>query len=489
MTNSNRNPSNPNYVPEVGRLATGRYDFQSHVDGTGFRQQANTIDLFPTLIISSVTYTNVQDILAVLAANSNPPSIPNATNTSVGLIQLGGDISGNNSAISPKVSGLQGYPVSTAPPTGGYVLTWNGTTWSPQPPPNYSLGGDLSGITSSATVTRMQGYPISSTPPLTNQLLGWSGSSWNPTSYITIPNDGYLTVDGYLMVNSDAYATFDGDATFNNDAIFNSGATFNSTITTNTVIVNDNLVLNAQFNMSGGTTNFICNPANFTMTVPSGGDLICNSGSLAVLEGTADLIGTTNVSGTFNMGTNITFGATVGSPTISQAETSGANNTLSIVAQFNSSNAVGGNLVLSSGGGTSSTGNVYLQLGGNAAVTIAPSSFTLTGLSLALASDSISVAGSAGSTLTIGSGVSVVYLKLTSLWDSSFTLVFPNQNAYYNVVVTYPSIGSGATLSFKTASTTITAYTFSSSAPPSDGTWVQTDGAGNIYSGWHNYTT
>lgn len=47
-------------------------------------------------------------------------------------VQLGGDLGGSTS--TPVVAKLQGYAVSNASPTSGYVLTWGGSTWLALPP-------------------------------------------------------------------------------------------------------------------------------------------------------------------------------------------------------------------------------------------------------------------------------------------------------------------------------------------------------------------
>jgi hypothetical protein len=60
-----------------------------------------------------------------------------------GLTQLTNDLGGT--AASPKVTGLQGYPVDATAPTNGYVLTWNSSTGKWQP--SASAGGGGSGIT------------------------------------------------------------------------------------------------------------------------------------------------------------------------------------------------------------------------------------------------------------------------------------------------------------------------------------------------------
>jgi hypothetical protein len=184
MTDSNEQPLVPNYVPGVGRLATDRYDFQDHITGTGFRHQANQIDLSPLITIDSTTTTNVQQALQLLAANLLPPSINQATigngTSNLGIITLGGDLSGSTStALSPRVSGLQGRPVSSVVPSTGEVLTWNGTTWSP-----VSLGlttvnmfGDVTGLSNNSMVSKLQGTVNLSGPAAAGQVLTAGGSS------------------------------------------------------------------------------------------------------------------------------------------------------------------------------------------------------------------------------------------------------------------------------------------------------------------------
>lgn len=147
------NPLIPNYKSGVGRLATDRFDFENHIEGKGFRHQANQIDLFPTIVIGADTKTNVQDALATLAEAVLPPVIPNATTLSPGIVQLFGDISGIATNVS--VVGLRGRPVNTLVPDDGDILTWDGYAgnWGPSALINpFSASGDLSGTSVSQTV-------------------------------------------------------------------------------------------------------------------------------------------------------------------------------------------------------------------------------------------------------------------------------------------------------------------------------------------------
>lgn len=152
------NPSSPNFKPGVGRLVTDRYDFEKHIDGSSFRHNSSQIDLFSTLIVGSTPTHNVQDTLSALTAvvNSLPPSPP-ATTTTLGFIQINGDITGT--ATNIKVIGLQTKPVSNLPPTNNQVLTWDGYNgfWAPKTPTNFIAGGDLIGSNTNQQVVSLTG--------------------------------------------------------------------------------------------------------------------------------------------------------------------------------------------------------------------------------------------------------------------------------------------------------------------------------------------
>jgi hypothetical protein len=210
-------PINPNFKPGVGHLVTDRYDFQHHVEGSDFRHVAGSIDLSPPILIGSTNITDVQTAIAALAGTIIVPSVPDATTASKGVIQLGGDLFGTGTtALNPKVSGLQGFPVSNTTPTLNNILTWNGSNWAPGVLTNATnavfgtikLLGDLNGGTaSSPVVTGLQTRPVSATAPNPGQALVWNGSTWLPTGIPSSPSGtGFATLTA---------GTYDATATAN----------------------------------------------------------------------------------------------------------------------------------------------------------------------------------------------------------------------------------------------------------------------------------
>jgi hypothetical protein len=151
-------PKVPNYVPGVGILTTTRLDFEDHVIGTKFRHSADQIDVLlqnspPGLLIEGQYYTTVLTALQALVGVVEPPVLSPATQAALGTIQLTRDLGGTN-GLSPKVIGLQGFPVSSQTPVTNNVLTWNGSSWIPQVlSGSFVPGGDLGGFSPTSSTT------------------------------------------------------------------------------------------------------------------------------------------------------------------------------------------------------------------------------------------------------------------------------------------------------------------------------------------------
>jgi hypothetical protein len=229
------------YIPGQGRLAADEYTYLSHVDGYSDRHNADDIDLNPSRVVDSITCTTVGAALYALigesAANftaagdlsgnastqtvigiyNNPVSAITPSTGDVLLFTSGawtpspispappsGTAGGNLSGTypNPVVAAIHGSSV----PAGGSLTTGNtlyasgssslsygalnlaggaGYVSGTLPSANQvaqTMGGDVSGTTTSATVIKLQGHAISATAPTSNQVLQYVGSTWTPAT-------------------------------------------------------------------------------------------------------------------------------------------------------------------------------------------------------------------------------------------------------------------------------------------------------------------
>lgn len=132
---------------------------------------------------------------AFISPASIASTVPDATTTVTGKVQLAGDLGGTGTtATAPKVGGLQGRPVSATAPASGQVLAYNGTSWTPTTPGLVSeadgvIGNEVTdvisgrGLQRAGTGTDVDPYKIgmvSGTTP--GQTMQWNGTSWGLTT-------------------------------------------------------------------------------------------------------------------------------------------------------------------------------------------------------------------------------------------------------------------------------------------------------------------
>jgi hypothetical protein len=116
----------------------------------------------------------------------------------VGATTVGGDLSGTTTNAT--VIGIQTIPVSSTSPTTNQVLEYNGSEWAPTTlSPGFTAGGDLSGTNTDQKVIGIQGNPVSDVAPIAAQILvensGATGSVWT-----TISGDIVMTSAGVVTV-------------------------------------------------------------------------------------------------------------------------------------------------------------------------------------------------------------------------------------------------------------------------------------------------
>lgn len=285
------NPSNPNFKPGVGRLVTDRFDFQQHIDGYAFRHKAGAITMHPSVTIDGyAASTTVQDAIEKLALVVSPPTIivNDATLFQKGIIQLTGDLGGT--ATNVRVTRIQSFPVTTATPINGQVLTYNGSNWAPATPvATFVASNDLFGNNVAQTVVGIQSRPVASTLPTSGQVLQWNtgNSRWEPASIVPTGTGFATTTSGAFDAASTANIRYtggklqtDANIQFKNGSIFGdlawAPASTNKTLTLPNAT--DTLVGLAT---TDTLTNKTINATNNTITDmgTASGDLLLSNGT------------------------------------------------------------------------------------------------------------------------------------------------------------------------------------------------------------------
>lgn len=282
-------PVVPNFVSGIGRLATDRFTYEKHTNGTDDRHQAGQIDLFPTVVIGS-TKTNVQDAIAAISlAIGTPP--PDASTTVKGIVKLSGDIAGTATSVS--VTKIQGKPISTSVPNSGDVLTWDGSVWKPQ-----SITGTFVNLNVSG-----------------NTILGTNSSN-------TLLVNAQTTLSNNLTVNGDInLGNSSSDIIIITGDLLASGGTNISISCTDTAIfsASNSISINCggdaflsanNMNITGGTTNLISSTLNLlgsTISMQSTGSNNVNTIILNPLTLTSLRGNTEQTNGNFTIGSAATF--------------------------------------------------------------------------------------------------------------------------------------------------------------------------------------
>ena len=363
---------------------------------------------------SAGTPTKGQFVVATTASNYGP-------------VTVSGDI--GESAVTAgllTVTGLQTYPVATTVPTDGYVLTYDGTYWTPQAISSGSvvLLGDVTGPATSNAVVSLTGS--GGITRINSQLTGDSSTS-TPIAYgvlaysLTSDADYVLTntqlINPLLIISSSVnlFATRNiilpasvgakyyvyNNTTGGQALIFKASTGTGVTVpnglktgiyfdgynyvVTNIVVGGD---LSATTNIAQTVAKIQGNPVS--SAAPSVGNVLTWTGSTwspsssaGVITLGGDVTGASNantivsISGTSPIPVfpaNLQWAIGTPSPLLSQADftaNSGDGYTLTIQAQnATGTTSTGGNLALTSGTGTSTAGNIQFQIGGTTNLTL-----------------------------------------------------------------------------------------------------------------------
>lgn len=129
-------------------------------------------------VVSSLTTTQFNNLVSFASSGNVTGHAASATTATNFSGSLSGDVVGTQSATT--VSRLQGRDVSSAAPSNGEVLKWNGTAWAPAV--DSGGGGSVTSVGAIAPLASSGG----ATPDISlnagsasGQTLRWGGASWS----------------------------------------------------------------------------------------------------------------------------------------------------------------------------------------------------------------------------------------------------------------------------------------------------------------------
>jgi hypothetical protein len=310
-------------TPSIGQVL--KYDGTSYVPNSSILAETQVLSLSGSTLSISGTSSSVV--------------LPLSTSSSVGLMQLAGDLGGT--ATVPKVVGIQGIPVATTTPVTGQVLKYDGTNYVPSNSimtetqtlglsgstltisgTNSSvvipiaadattstngilrLAGDLGGTAASPLVAKIQGKTVSSTAPTTGQVLKYDGTQWAPGSTVTTETQT-LSLSGSTITisgtNSSVVLPVAADATTTANGILRLAGDLGGTGTTAAApVISDNAITTVKL-ASGAVTD-----AKFSGTLS-----IAKGGTGSATQNFVDLSTAQTVGGAKTFSGNMVVGGTL----------------------------------------------------------------------------------------------------------------------------------------------------------------------------------
>ncbi len=165
----------------------------------------------------------------------------NIAGTVISTSSMLGDVTGSSTANT--LSKIQGKPVSALSPTLGQVLKYDGTQWMPGTDiqaaggATYSagtgitingsnvisisnLGGDVTGTSTSNSISNLQGKPVVASSPSSGEVLKYNGTQWVPSTDNVGSGTTYTAGTGITINGSNAISVnaLSGDVTGNPNA-------------------------------------------------------------------------------------------------------------------------------------------------------------------------------------------------------------------------------------------------------------------------------